>query len=578
MSGSGIPSDKENTGRPWRLSALMVSFIALTVAITTLLQLGLVDHYAIDHASEEARLRMEQLSWQMRDSLDRTMDQAAHDVFTLRELPGLRHATSPDVVRRIFDDLKQSDPNYAWIGMARPDGKVFAATGGLLENRDISSRPWFHTGQHRLTIEDYHPAVLLEKLLPNAPDPWRFIDASGPIRDEDGNLLGVLAIHFSWEWARTIARELLIPAFREFGAQIIVVRRDGMVMLGPEPMIEQHITTQSLKLALAGKTGAIVERWPDGRDYVTGFSLTGRNRPQSRPQWAVLVRQTEDKAMASAHASERRVLSLGVVVAGLLAAVAAWLARRIVRPLQTLSGAIERIAQAPGSGTSSSIPDVHSFHEVHVLSDAMRHLLDSERRHRDALEHMNTQLEATVAKRTAELRELLMRDALTGLPNRRALMQMLPESMGRAAALGHPCAVMFLDMDGFKGVNDTYGHEVGDALLRQFAVRLLNGIRETDTAARLAGDEFVVVLDMVNDVQEAEHKAGTLLRHLSAPFDLDGIGVTVSASIGLAMHLPHQQQDATALLARADSAMYAAKRGGKRRVAVAAREDGATAS
>lgn len=162
-----------------------------------------------------------------------------------------------------------------------------------------------------------------------------------------------------------------------------------------------------------------------------------------------------------------------------------------------------------------------------------------------------------------------MRDVLTGLPNRRALMQMLPESMARAARLGRMCAVMFLDMDGFKQVNDTHGHKEGDELLGQFAARLLNGIRETDMAARLAGDEFVVVLDMVNDPGEAEDKAAFLLSQLRRPFRLTSGSVSVGASIGLALQPPHGVQDPTRLLARADQAMYEAKRKGKGRVALA---------
>jgi diguanylate cyclase (GGDEF)-like protein len=181
---------------------------------------------------------------------------------------------------------------------------------------------------------------------------------------------------------------------------------------------------------------------------------------------------------------------------------------------------------------------------------------------------MNAQLEDTVAARTAELQELLMRDVLTGLPNRRALMQALPEALARAARLSRPCGVLFIDMDGFKLVNDTHGHEEGDELLRQFGTRLLNGIRETDMAARLAGDEFVVVLELLNDVQDVEHKAHILLDQLSRPYVLDGVSVQVGASIGVALQLPHELQDPCRLLARADQAMYEAKRKGKGRVAL----------
>lgn len=131
-------------------------------------------------------------------------------------------------------------------------------------------------------------------------------------------------------------------------------------------------------------------------------------------------------------------------------------------------------------------------------------------------------------------------------------MQMLPESMARAARLGRMCVELFLDMDGFKQVNDTRGHEEGDELLRQFATRLLDGIRETGMASRLAGDEFVVVLDMLNDLGEAEAKAAFLLNQLTRPFRLAGGSVSVGASIGLALQLPHEPQDPTRLLARAD--------------------------
>jgi diguanylate cyclase (GGDEF)-like protein len=548
----------------------MVSFACVIVAVTTLMQLSLVDHFALAHASQEAELRLQQLSWQMRDALDRTLDQATHDVQLLSALPDLRAANSPDTARHIIESLQRAYPDYAWIGIAGPDGKVMAATGGLLENRDVTMRPWFHAGQQKLVTEDYHPAAMLGNLLPHSEDPWRFVDVAGPISDSQGKLRGVLAIHLSWQWARTLARELLTPAIREFGAEVLIVRSDGVVLLGPTDLIEKRIATDSLKLAWQGKSGAIEERWPDGRTYVTGFSLTGRNRERPGLQWAVLVRQTEQAAMAAAHGFERRVLWLSCSLATALAIAAALLARRIVKPLNVLSGAIEDLAQAPAAAAGSKIPEVGSFHEARVLSDALRRLVDSERRHHEALERMNVELEQTVAARTAELHEMVMRDVLTGLPNRRALMQMLPEAIARAARLGRLCAVLFLDMDGFKLVNDTRGHEEGDELLRQFAKRILDGIRETDMAARLAGDEFVVILDMVNERSEAENKARFLLDQLTRPFQLRGGSVTVGASVGLALQMPHESRDPARLLARADQAMYDAKRKGKGRVAVAA--------
>jgi len=553
----------------FRLAALMVSFSCLTVAITVVLQLLLVDHYAIEHASQQARLRLQQLSWQMRDSLDRTLDQAVRDVYLLSALPALRQSGNPAVARGVLENLQHHFSDYAWIGIAEPDGNVLAATGGLLENHDVTARPWFHSGQQDVTASDYHPAVMLGKLLPRTPDPWRFVDVAGPIRNEDGSLRGVLAIHLSWAWARSLARDLLTPEQRDMGAEIIVVRSDGVVLLGPDEILEKPISTESLRLALQGKTGAITERWPDGQTYVTGYSRSGSNRERTTLHWAVLVRQTEQAAMASAHEFERRTLWFSLLLAGILAGVAALLARRIVAPLKSLSGAMEDIAQAPEQATPDAIPQIGGFHEAQVLSEALRGLIVSERRHQTALTEMNLHLEETVAARTAELQGLLMRDVLTGLPNRRALMQALPEAMARAARLERPCAVLFLDMDGFKQVNDTRGHEEGDELLRQFGTRILHSIRETDMAARLAGDEFVVILEMLNDESDAAAKAKSLLGELSRPFILSSGSVQVGASIGVALQIPSQGQDPARLLARADQAMYEAKRKGKSRVAIA---------
>jgi diguanylate cyclase (GGDEF)-like protein len=547
----------------------MVSFSCLTVAITVLLQLLLLDHYAIEHASEQAKLRLQQLSWQMRDSLDRTLDQAVRDVYLLSALPQVRNPADAGAARAILENLQHHFRDYAWIGIVKTDGKVLAATGSLLENRDVSSRPWFYAGQQAVSATDYHPAVLLGKLLPQTPDPWRFVDIAGPIRGADGSLHGVLGIHLSWGWARNLARELLTPEQRDIGAEIIVVRNDGVVLLGPQDILEKRISTDSLTLAQQGKTGAMTERWPDGHTYVTGYSQSGRSRERAGLRWAVLVRQTESAAMASAHRFERRALWFSLMLAGVLAALAALLARRIAAPLKSLSGAIEDMARSQEPATPEAIPAAGGFHEAEVLSEALRGLIGSERRQHAELEQMNAHLEETVAARTAELEGLLMRDVLTGLPNRRALMQALPEAMARASRSGKPCAVLFLDMDGFKQVNDTRGHEEGDELLRQFGTRILNSIRETDMAARLAGDEFVVILEMLGGESDAANKAEFLLSQLSRPFILSSGSVEVGASIGVALQMPQQAPDPARLLARADQAMYEAKRKGKRRVAVA---------
>ncbi|MGI4717653.1 MAG: diguanylate cyclase domain-containing protein [Janthinobacterium lividum] len=554
-----------------RLSTLMTLAVCATVALTAALQLALVNHFAVRQSREEAQLRLQQLSWQMRDSLDRVIEQAVGDAKLLTELPQVRHARNPEAARKVLESLQRTFPDYAWIGIAEMDGVVSAATGRLLEGADVSKRPWFKTGAHGVHATDYHPAVLLEKMLPRRPDPWRFVDVSGPILDAGGNPSGVLALHLSWEWARNHARRLLTPALRQYGAEILVVRNDGTVMLGPAALVDRKLDTASLRLARQGMTGSLRETWPDGRVYLTGYSQTGDLLDARSLRWSVLVRQTEDRAMEGAVDLQHRMLAGSVLLALALAGVAALLARRLTRPISALRRAIEGITAASAAGRPPPpIPHVDGFLEAEMLSGTMRELVRSEIVHRQALLAMNESLEAAVAERTAELQALLLRDVLTGLPNRRALLEALPEAMSRARRVGRPCALLFLDMDGFKAVNDTHGHEEGDELLRQFGQRLAQGIRKTDMVARLAGDEFVVVLEMLSDALDAEETARKLLARLKEPFVLRTTAVTVGASIGVALHRPDDPPDLDAWLARADHAMYAVKRTGKNGVAMAA--------
>ncbi|MFK2905659.1 PAS domain S-box protein [Dyella ginsengisoli] len=162
-----------------------------------------------------------------------------------------------------------------------------------------------------------------------------------------------------------------------------------------------------------------------------------------------------------------------------------------------------------------------------------------------------------------------MHDALTGLPNRRALMQRLDEAMARSRRHGQPMAVLFMDLDGFKQMNDTLGHEFGDAVLQHFAATVRGAVRETDYVARLAGDEFVVVLEDLDpaDEQSAGRVAAAVLERLVMDQEIEGVAVTLATSIGVALHSGRDEETPQELLHRADAAMYRAKALGKRQLA-----------
>jgi len=160
------------------------------------------------------------------------------------------------------------------------------------------------------------------------------------------------------------------------------------------------------------------------------------------------------------------------------------------------------------------------------------------------------------------LAQLARIDTLTGLPNRREFDERLAAAMSRARRSRRLLALLFLDLDRFKQINDTFGHAVGDEVLKIFGHRLLTCVRETDTVARLAGDEFMVVLEGLNTPAEPQLVAGKIIEAMSRPFDIEDRAMTVSTSIGIAVYEGNAETP-EALTARADGALYEAKRAGR---------------
>ena len=156
-------------------------------------------------------------------------------------------------------------------------------------------------------------------------------------------------------------------------------------------------------------------------------------------------------------------------------------------------------------------------------------------------------------------------DSLTGLPNRRMFQNKLNEEVKQSVRSGLAMALMFIDLDNFKDINDSLGHDMGDLVLQQVAERLRECVRETDTIARLGGDEFTVILGNLSDVSHLNSIAEKLLGNISRPIMLAASSVNVSASIGITLY-PWDANSAEGLLKNADQAMYLSKKQGRNRV------------
>lgn len=199
-----------------------------------------------------------------------------------------------------------------------------------------------------------------------------------------------------------------------------------------------------------------------------------------------------------------------------------------------------------------------------------------------ALRQSIENLEQRVVERTSELQEEVMErrraeemlrhvashDGLTDLPNRSLLMDRVDRAITHAHRDTKKCAVLFIDLDGFKPINDTLGHDKGDVVLREVATRLTASVRETDTAARFGGDEFVLVLTDLEKTSDAEHVAKKVLTQLALPIDLGDGRAQIGASIGIAFY-PDDGENTADVMKQADNAMYDVKAAGKNNYAMA---------
>jgi diguanylate cyclase (GGDEF)-like protein len=161
-----------------------------------------------------------------------------------------------------------------------------------------------------------------------------------------------------------------------------------------------------------------------------------------------------------------------------------------------------------------------------------------------------------------ELESMALHDTLTGLPNRRLLMDRLSLAIVQAHRNEISMAVMYLDLDNFKLINDTLSHEAGDTLLGMVAARLVAGVRQIDTVARLGGDEFVIALEEVGNADDVARLASKLVTAVSQPCCINGQDLSITASIGIGIY-PLHGSDAETLLRSADLALHEAKQSGK---------------
>jgi diguanylate cyclase (GGDEF)-like protein len=208
---------------------------------------------------------------------------------------------------------------------------------------------------------------------------------------------------------------------------------------------------------------------------------------------------------------------------------------------------------------------------LHANAQLLDNLRKSEQELERRVAERTRELEAAnrqLTEKERELRKLALQDPLTGLSNRMFLNDRIERAITRARRSNDRVALLLLDLDNFKPVNDTHGHATGDKLLVEIARRISEAVRESDTVARLGGDEFVILLEDIRETGSMEFILGKLMATIGEPLDLCGRRIGISASIGVAFS-PDHADHATQLLERADVELYKAKAGGRNRYSIA---------
>jgi diguanylate cyclase (GGDEF)-like protein len=300
-----------------------------------------------------------------------------------------------------------------------------------------------------------------------------------------------------------------------------------------------QIISLNKPLALRGHptvpTTAVFLRQPLG-NYVSDdhFSVIGLSMPQQE-----ITRPTHTLATAT--------LNIVLVFSAIAFVLALWMSRALTYPLRLILQAVGRVSTGRDLG---ELP----LNRKDELGDLAR-----------GVAHMHTQIRdqmVVLDEHRRTLDHLSRHDTLTGLPNRRMFFDVLKQAVARAERTGTQLAVMFIDLDHFKDVNDSYGHTTGDRVLQVVAARLQHCVRTVDTLARLGGDEFIILIESLDTREPVTAIAHKLIAQFEAPFSVGPYEAQLGLSIGISV-LPEDGTDPEILIARADEAMYAAKLAGR---------------
>jgi diguanylate cyclase (GGDEF)-like protein len=375
-----------------------------------------------------------------------------------------------------------------------------------------------------------------------------------PIRTANERLLGVLAAKINF---RTIGKILKNYAQGEIG-ELYLITGEGILLVSSRP-----ISAKFLETKLVGRTTRNLffeEGDPQRYSSYHGEPVVGALKRMSELDWGVV--SEKERAKAYAQIVRLRDVTL-VLVVGLLLFIglgAYLLGLTLVRPLDLLTGGASKVA----AGDLEVDLPVLSGSEVGYLTEVFNDMVARLRQGREELAAINK----TLRKKNKELHELSITDSLTGLYNRKHLMETLDNEVARSKRHKHDFAVLVVDIDDFKEYNDTYGHLAGDDVLSRLAKVFKESVRSCDYVARYGGEEFILVLPEIGPQDGVKAAERIRKKVVKEKFAVDGKPIQVTVSVGVASY-PKDGDESQAIIRHADAALYKAKESGRNQVVLA---------
>lgn len=560
--------------------------LALLLAAFGLVAMGLVGYYSYERsratlvsATQNNLLTATQV---LSRSFEASIQSVSRDAILLARLPVARHSLGPGRDAALaaeqahladaFKAMMAVEPEYFQIRLinANQFGREQVRVdrdGDLLTQaprehlQEKAHFPYvFDTMQLRAGQINLSP-ITLNNELGNEPgsvaglrQPTVWV--ATPVVADSGTVVGVIVINLDLN--RVFDR---LRADLPTGFQVYLSNRWGDVLIHPQASetfgfesgrrVFIQDTFEPVAALISGERSTVVaQKGPaiQGRGSLIAAFVRRPFGELSNQRFVVFgLSRPLDEVVREADQLGWNMIRLMFAVAALALALAFLVARVVTEPLKTMVKAMRQFSQ----------------------EQVIRPLPSARGDEIGALAHSLNEMQATIVNTLRELNEsrqslrhLAQHDPLTGLPNRALFNDRLVQALAQARRSDVRVALLFVDLDGFKAINDHHGHHMGDLLLIDVARRMSACVRQSDTVGRLGGDEFVVLLSPVDQLGDARLVAETICRQLDLPFVLEGQSVRVAASVGLAVY-PEHGADADHLSRRADAAMYLAKsRGG----------------